>query len=460
MKKRLIVVLAAVLFSVCISTAVAEDEAAADEFVSTWKHPAPGFTTYGDIRLRQKYGWKMTDLNDSHHNFGRYRARIGERIEAAEDVTFDVRLMWEFRAYDDGGDNHVDFGYALVDRLNVKLENMFDAPLTGVFGRQDIMINQWLIFDGVPFTGSTMVFFDAARLTYDFEDSATKLDMIYIDNRADSKDRISAIGHTDFYLTEQNENGAILYLTNKSIEDTTIEGYFIYKNDRSLGTIDNTKLNPRMNPNWSRKGEIFTFGGALSQKIDANWDYRAEAAIQTGDKELGYMTGNMRDLRAWGTNNRLSYSFRDKRNNSLRVEYEFLSGDDGTGGTDHGFDPLWGQWPRFSELYIYTYSLESSIAEVTNMHRAGAFHSFDPVEKMKLENGFQLLWADEMRTGGAFTGSSSHFRGQLFTSCLSYKFTKDLTGRLNAEYFIPGNYYGPDNQEDATFLRAEIVYSF
>jgi hypothetical protein len=443
MKKRFVVLCGLLLVA---TVAVAED------FVASLKHPAPGWTTYGDIRLRQKYGWKMTDLDDSHHNFGRYRARIGQRIEIDEDITFDARLMWEFRAWRDGGDRNVDFGYAIIDRLSIKFDNMFDMPLTGRFGRQDIMINPWLIFDGAPYTGSTTLFFDAAWLTFDFDTSATKVDLIYIDNHADPKDTLGAIGNRDFALTEQNEHGAILYLTNKSFEDTTIEGYFIYKNDRAVHGMLATDR-------WSRKAEIFTLGGAYSKKIDANWQYRIEGAVQTGDRENRNGIGT-RDLRAWGTNNKLVYNFNDERKSNLAFEYEFLSGDDSSDGKDRGFDPLWGQWPRFSELYIYTYTREASLAELTNLHRAAVTYDFNPIEKMNFKNSYQLLWADQADASLAAIRGGSYFRGHLLTSQLSYKFTKDLSGRINAEYFIPGDYYADTNQRNATFVRAEVVYSF
>ena len=313
------------------------------------------------------------------------------------------------------------------------------------------MLNPWLIFDGVPLVGSTSIFFDAARLTYDFEQSQRTLDLIYIDNTTNPKDRLNVIGNRDFALMEQNENAAIVYLTDKSIEKSQIEAYFIYKNDRAV--------DKDVPPTWSRKAEIFTFGGAFSQDIDENWQYRIEGAIQTGEREQRG-TNNMRNLRAWGTNNKLVYNFNDKNKNSLAFEYEFLSGDDGSNGTDNGFDPLWGQWPRFSELYIYTYTREAAIAEVTNLHRLGLLHSFNPAEKMNFKNCYHALWADEADASLGAVRGGSYFRGHLITSQLSYKFTKDLSGRLNAEYFIPGNYYDSGNQRNATFLRAEVVYSF
>jgi hypothetical protein len=463
MEKRLIVVLGCLLLAVGIRTAAAEEK------VPSFKHPAPGFTTYGDIRLRQIYGnqWYLNnDIKDGHHNFGRYRLRIGELIQVDEDITVDGRLTWEFRSWNDpdgyGKDSHVDGDEAIIDRLNVKIENLFDAPLTGTFGRQDIILSPWLILDGTPFDGSRTIFFDAARLTFNFDESATTVDMVYVDNRASANDRLKPIGDEDLYLTEQDEIGAILYLKNKSIPDTQLEGYFIYKNDNPIDDSPAHMITKNMPARWSKKAEVFTFGGAVAGNMDENWSYRVEGAIQTGDKDHDN-DGRTTSMRAWGTNNSLAYNFNDEKKSQLRLEYEYLSGDDtSTDGRVEAFDPLWGEWPRFSELYIYTYAMETMIGEVTNLHRAGLFYDVSPVKKMLLKTGYNLMWADETRTGGPggnyFGGDS--FRGQLFTARLMYQFTKSLSGRIDAEYLIPGDFYADENQNEAVFLRGQIVYSF
>jgi hypothetical protein len=457
--KKLSIVLCCVLLASGISTAAAEED-----FTPSFKHPAPGFTTYGDIRLRQIYGnqWYLdNDVSnggkDGHHNFGRYRLRIGELIEVDEDITIDGRLTWEFRSWDDpdGKDNHVDGDEAIIDRLNVKIKNLFDAPITGTFGRQDMILSPWLILDGTPYDGSRTIFFDAVRLTLDLEDSATTVDMIYIDNRASASDRLKPIGDKGFYLTEQDEIGAVLYLKNKSIENTLLEGYFIYKNDNPIDNID-TRQMPAA---WSKKAEIFTLGGAVAGNMDANWSYRVEGAVQTGDKDHDN-DGDTTSMRAWGTNNSLAYNFNDEKKSQLRLEYEYLTGDDtSTDGRIEAFDPLWGEWPRFSELYIYTYAMETMIGEVTNLHRAGFFYDVSPSQKMQLKTGYNLMWADETRDKGAFYGGDS-FRGQLLTGRLMYQFTKNLSGRIDAEYLIPGDFYADDKRNEAIFLRGQIIFTF
>ncbi|MFI4910721.1 MAG: alginate export family protein [Sedimentisphaeraceae bacterium JB056] len=467
MEKRLIVVLCCLFIAVGISTAEESSSPSLHDLQTKITEYKRTFTPYGDIRLRHTYGdeWFLNDkVQEGNWNFARYRVRVGEKIELDENMMFDVRLTWEFRSWDDptgpGKASHMDGDEAIFDIMNLTVKNLFDAPITGKFGRQDMFMNKWLIIDGTPFDGSRTCYFDAAKLTFDFDDSATKVDLVYIDQAAATEDRLRPIGNENGYVTEQDETAVILYLTNKSIADTTLEGYFIYKNDNPIDDSPADTLSKALPPTWSKKAEIFTFGGAVSGHIDANWSYRVEGAIQTGDKDENN-DGNTSSMRAYGSNNSLAYNFNDDKKSQLRLEYEFLSGDnDKTDGEVHGFDPLWGEYPRFSELYAYTYAFESSIGELTNLHRVGCFYDLSPMENVKLQNGYNLMWADETNSVAGRTDGGGNFRGQLFTARLMYQMTKNLSARVDAEYFIPGDFYNDNRQEEATFLRGQIMYSF
>ena len=56
-------------------------------------------------------------------------------------------------------------------------------------------------------------------------------------------------------------------------------------------------------------------------------------------------------LRAFGAKGDLEYCFKDDLDNKLHVTYEYLSGDDPDTRRVESFNPLWGQWPQWSELY-------------------------------------------------------------------------------------------------------------
>lgn len=425
------------------------------EWLDTFHNPAENLEMTLDARLRYVYGWnvQMDNSNNGRLDFGRYRLRWGQKLDLDENTSINSRLVWEFRTWDEpqSKPQSTDFDEILFDRLNIEIDNLFDLPLKATVGRQDIIFGTgWLVLDGTPLDGSRTIFFDAARLTWDLEETKTKVDMVYVRNDSASDAWLKPINDRNRSLAEQDEHGAILYITNNCLEDTQLEGYFIYKNDNPLDYTPNN-----FPAAWSKKAEIFTYGGAVQGKIDENWTYRVEGALQTGDRDG-------ESLRAFGSNNKLTYSFNDSNCNQLFIDYEYLSGDDPSSSRDEQFDPLWGEWPQFSELYIYSYVPETAIAETTNLHRLGFGHRFNPAKDLCMKTAYNLLWADQDTNGstGIFNGSSHTFRGQLATACLTYSCCEQLSAHIIAEYFQPGNYYDDNNRGHATFLRFNLEYTF
>ena len=264
--------------------AVGGDQSAWSEFYDTLHNPAPWLQMGLDFRFRTVYAENIDTLDETSENnrfdYQRYRSRWSTKWILGEDVDFNTRLTWEFRTWDDPPrkPQDVDLDEALFDHFNVVWRNMFGMPLTGTMGRQDVILGVgWLVLDGTPLDGSRTIHMDAARFTFDWEGSQTKLDLIYVDNGAESDRWLQPISDENRALTEQDERGAIFYLTNKSIENTQLEGFFMYKNDNPLDSqVDN------MPAAWTRKAEIFTFGGAISGTPTEHWKYRVEGAIQPG----------------------------------------------------------------------------------------------------------------------------------------------------------------------------------
>jgi len=433
------------------------------EWLDWFHNPAPYLEMGLDQRFRTITARNIvtldTDDKNNKYNFQRYRTRWWTKWLLGDDVDFNTRLIWEFRTWDEPSTKpqHTDFDELLFDKLNFTVRNTFDLPLTSVIGRQEILdINPWLVFDATPLDGSRTIMFDAARFTYDWKEADSKIDLVWVYHKAASDAWLKPFNDRDRHFTEQDENGLILYLKNKSIKDTQIEGYFIYKNDNPVD------VTPQDFPaSWSKKGEIFTYGAALAGKIDENWGYRLEGALQTGDK-YSSITGDQEDLRAYGSKNTLKYNFNDPSNNELHVGYEYLSGDDPGTSKIEQFDPLWGEWPQWSELYIYTYLPETMIAETTNLHRLYFGHSFKPSPKWTINTDYHLLWADDDPLGGRTSrySSSGKFRGQLLTCWLKWKCCKQLSAHFLGEYLIPGNFYNQSNKDGAFFLRFNFQYAF
>ncbi len=434
-----------------------------------WKafhNPTPWLSMGLDARFRVEYGENFMTLNDSNidheREYERYRARWWTKWTLNDDVTFNTRLAWEFRTWDEPRSQDVNFNpdEALFDWFNVNWKNVGGMPLTATIGRQDIREGiGWLVMDGTPLDGSRTLYFDAARATYDWTSASSKVDLIYVDQSAESNRFLNPINDQEKAVTEQDENGAILYITNTSLQPTQLEGFFIYKNDNPIdGPVTNM-------PNvWSRKAEIFTFGGAVSGTQGENWKYRAEGAIQTGEKADGtsdLSEGEMHDLEAYGAMATLEYLFNDTHANTTHVTYEYASGDDPDTGDNEQFDLLWGEWPRWSEMLIYTSSYETTPAELTNLHRLNIGHKFDLNKQWTLTADYHALWADETGSSSKYDISDDHkFRGSLVTAWAKFKFNSQLYGHMTGEYFFPGNYYEKTTNDEAFWLRFNVEYVF
>lgn len=450
-----------------------------DSFRDWFHNPAEGWEMGFDIRFREVYGWGIDTLNDdatarsSKWHFERYRFRWSTKWNVTEDIDWNMRMVWEFRTWDDPPRKNQSFDgdEALFDRFNLTVNNLMDMPLKMVVGRQDIILGKgWLVLDGTPLDGSRTIYLDGLRLTYDWEEADTVLDAIYIEQRAATDAWLHPINGRHRHVTEQDERGVILYATNDGglIEDTQLEGYFMYKNDNPVDPAVNDFPSAWPKYLWSRKAEIFTFGGAAQADLDENWHYRAEGALQLGERtERGTTAvGPEQDLEAFGAKGFLGYKFNDEMKNEVHLCYEYLSGDDPDTADDEAFDPLWGEWPQWSELYIYTVSREQAIGEMTNLHRLHMGHSFYPWEDLSVSTDYHLLWTDQNtypgRTlGDGFTTTKTgDFRGQLVTCWLKYNFSKTLKGHIVTEYFVPGDYYGESSRDDAVFFRFNIEYTF
>jgi hypothetical protein len=145
----------------------------------------------------------------------------------------------------------------------------------------------------------------------------------------------------------------------------------------------------------------------------------------------------------------------------VHIGYEYASGDDPDTGDNEQFDLLWGEWPRWSELLIYTAAFETSPAELTNLHRFNVGHRFNLSKRWQVSTDYHAIWTDETGTSARYNISDDHdFRGCLFTNWWRFKFSDQLYGHLLGEYFQPGSYFQEPTNDDTWFLRLNIEYVF
>jgi hypothetical protein len=455
------------------------------------KESAPWLDVFADARLREVSTPNML-LDKEDRNFQRFRERVGVTVKPCEWFEAGTRLVYEPRHFCQPDSRqaftrnaaYIDewtMNEAIVDLAYVKFKKPFGLPVTATIGRQEIILGDgWLVLDGTPLDGSRTIFFDAARFTTELEACKTKVDLIYIQQYADSDQWLPPICDKDFHNIEQDEKGVILYVSNKSLKDTQIDGYFIYKHDEQvIGHEPGDVGSPRSAP-WQcgDNADIYTLGTRVMHNFDEHWQARGEGAVQFGSKSKavgvsgGTTVNDRENLCAFGINTRLTYFFRDELKNEVHVGYEFLSGDEHSGDGENGqFDPLWGRWPQWSELYVYTVGLENRPGETTNFHRLNAGWSCVPCDKITLAADYHALFAHHNSydnfarvtsadpTKRYFT-DDGNFRGHLLTGKLTYKFNQHISGHLLAELFFPGNFYNDERNEVAGFFRYELTFTW
>jgi hypothetical protein len=460
-------------------------------FMDTFHRPFDGLEMGLDIRLREVYAHNFISMNDQFGDAGnaggippanandnhwqRYRTRWSTKWTLAPDVTFNTRLTWEFWSITDPEQYHIsssknlskqdtDFREMIFDTMNIQWKNAFELPMTLTVGRQDIMLGTgWLVAEGTPADGSRTAFFDAVRATVDLSDK-TKLDLIGIFQYDDESKWLQPINHRDWiHLTQKtDEKGFIAYVTDKSIENTQLEGYYIYKNEEPSEWSDGSK-------SWwatseGQNAEIHTFGGRVAQNLDTNWSYSVEVAKQFGRRNYESMSG-------LGSNNSLKYAFNDELKNEMSLMYEYLSGDNKSTDQSEKFDTLWGDWPqsqRGGDLQSYIWAFEGATGEVANLHRTGIKHSFKPGKDWTMDTLYNLMWADQNGQPQATPvapdtpkySANSYFRGQMITGLLTYSCCKNFKTQFLCDYFIPGSYYDQSNRDHAIFARVNVEWTF
>jgi hypothetical protein len=437
------------------ATAPAPQKSAIDQI----KQPVDWFKWGADERLRIEYFDNAITLNQQapghEWDFFRYRTRVWATISPCAEFSVYTRVLWEGRHWQNPVQNDPpndtafskpewDWGQFEFDNLYAKL-NLAPLNTAVTVGRQDIILGDgWLVLEGTPLDGSTTIYFDAVRSSTQLKDYQTTVDMIYINNWSSPDMWLPTFPDNDRAMIENNERGAILWVTNKSVKNLELDPYFIYKHDEAAFPMTKGGDN----------ADIYTFGARAVYDFNANLRGRVEAAGQFGSK-------NGASLCALGVNSRVSYFFNDSLKNELRLNVEYLSGDNPGTATNEAFDPLWGRWPQFSELYVYSYAPETRIANTTNLFRIGPGYVVHPTSNTEFEFDYNALFAPQNTLAGhaGFT-DTGNFRGQLFSAIFRVKFNQFVSGHIWSEYLVPGNYYDDTRRDNAVYLRGEIFLTF
>jgi hypothetical protein len=207
----------------------------AEKIIKGIKNPAPWFYWGADLRVRNEYFNNAITLNEGavrhEQDYFRFRERLWASVMPLTNVSVNARFSGEQREWmKPSYASQFNFGeglewrYGIVDNAYVKWTNIASVPLTLAAGRQDVQfgepLNWWLVADGTPGDGSWTFFLDSIRAMFDAKGIKTKFDVVYIYQTSKPDQMIPTLGQssdnkpTPYYLTEQDEQGVIFYLSN------------------------------------------------------------------------------------------------------------------------------------------------------------------------------------------------------------------------------------------------------
>jgi hypothetical protein len=427
----------------------------------------------GSFRLRQEYWEKLVDLETMgkpDRDFFRLRSSLWGKAAVGEDLGVYLKLTNEAKYYlgtykpletaDRTSDsNRFDVDELIVDNLYFDYRNLFGLPLDMRIGRQDFLGaygEGFLILDGTPGDGSRTAYFNAAKAVWRIGEGSS-IDLVYLsDPRSDSylpslyparTDSIPTYVGNKRLLNASDEQGVILYGKSRINEYLAVEPYYIYKEEDPVGTNARLRLN--------------TLGGRAVVTA-GEWKLRGEFAHQFGE----YANG--RDRKANG-----GYLFAGRKHDAAPLKpewdvgYVYLSGDNPSTPQHEGWNPLFSRAPVWNEVYVYPLVYETGNdsgpipAYWTNLHiyMVNVRLAFTAATNLALS--YQYLQSDQTTSGlnPAMFSNNSRERGQVATLILNHNFTKQLSGLLQAEYFIPGKFYS-SKAENAALLRWQVNYRF
>ncbi|MFB3827986.1 MAG: alginate export family protein [Bryobacteraceae bacterium] len=384
-------------------------------------------------RVRNENWNNLLDFNDGADDQRvqvRYRTRLWMNLPVAETVDINIGLNQEtnqiilkrapYRM------DEVVFESAYVD-----FKKVFVKGLSLRVGRQNLIRGEgFLMLEGNPYDGSRSIYFNAADLAYSWKKS--KLELLAISDPV--KDRyFPRFNNRSKPLVEWNERALGLYYTDKNRARLPFEAYYFYKKETG-------DTRPASNIQYQPDRRLHTAGARAVRELTPRLSLTAEWAGQWGRQHGG------KDLAGWGGYTYLKRTFAGPCK-------PYLLG--GWWGFSKEWDPLFGRWPKWSELYIYTQWKEKGVAYWTN---TGMWQGEAGATWKSL--GGRLTYY-HMSAFQPFPGSpalygNGLFRGNHYQARLDAAAGKHWKGHVLWEHHLPGDFYA--HRDNAYFLRFEVIF--
>ena len=424
----------------------------------------------GDLRLRYDFTDGLPDGRESkgHTDYARVRTRLWGKMTVQKLELF-ARVANEFRYYnsrekDKGKQRFPDVTF--IDNLYLKYSDLFDFVDVKV-GRQEMAFGgKRIISDGTGGDGSRSNYFDAVRLTFNFDKDRT-LDAFAIYMK--SNDWLPTLGHThdakskgnksyDYETSgyDQDEYGVGLYYQDRSNKEFGWDAYYVFKVEEAAHSYDYGTFLSARNDVTGGNDDSFTthtFGVRLLPKFTKTLSGEAELAAQFGDE--GHLA-----MMAYGglTYSRKDWAWQPK----FTAAVQYLSGDEDGWAGDSAWHPVFNR--------------ETGVGEtVAPMFEKYAYNNFlyphikldlVPAENQKLSFQTGPMFAPTTEKDG--NEDCGNFRGYFaqvkysiaIGKMIDSPWLKGLGMAFQGEYMSKGNYFMDGEDDDAFFGRMELTYKF
>jgi hypothetical protein len=376
------------------------------------------------LRVREEFlpnAYTFVPEGSDDRHWLRVRTRLGLQWQPRQEHAFEIRLINELR--DTYGPASVDFDWdeIVLDRILWRWRGEGTVPFTLTVGRQDIIWNDgFLFFEGHPLDGSRTMYQNGVRLQ--LEGTESVVEIIGIANP--KRDRWVVAGDEQRDLQDADERAVALRLAHEDGRELA----FVWKDEEDPDGLhpDVTSLTLSLRLH-TEEGD---YPGVLGQIA-----FQHQATEDDDGFALAGQTWLQRTSES-GVRVRLGGLY-----------YSGHPEGEEEGGL-RGFRSLYGRWPKWSELYLYTLIGESGVGNWQNI-AAPCLEVSSPVfSRFDLRLTTYLLFAPEPTWEG---------RGRLFQARLGHEVVKGIRGHLLWEWLTSGSYPTPQ-LEDAHFLRWELNY--
>ncbi len=358
--------------------------------------------------------------------------RVGGVFTPDENMTFSARMMHDTRPYFQPKTRY-EIDEVIFDRFYLKLDKVLGTPHSLTIGRQEIKYGEgFVIFDGVARAGLLTNYFDAIKGSLNL--SKTIVDIFLTKQPKEDEFLVINSLHKTLNRNQGTMEAAGIYLINKSLDKHQLDTYYLYSHEMS----------------YSPKIELNTMGFRATGPLVEKMDYAFEIARQFGETDNNTKA-------ALGALTHLTYKFPIKYSPAIKLEYDYLSGDDPSTAKDEGWDPVYSTYGKWSNIMVYLLALENGTSHWTNLQQLRLIGTLSLTKKQSLELGYTYMRANEHVNGAKF--GSGYERGHLFSLVYKIKLTPNIDSLAFAEYFKPGDFYF-DGADPASMFRFEIGYKF